>query len=303
MVSLISDGKQTVSSLIDLIDTWVSNGFPLMQDGTVTGKHHKLNYKSALGQHKQGTHNSLLKRLMTGKTMGPFAWSGSVEDLPFTHCAINPIGAVPYKYEPDRARACDDPIINDAITATHFKMPAMQMLRDDAYPGCSWLKSDIAAAFPTMNVAQQDLVWMMFAWFAPEDTTFSGTDQDCLYLHTYGNFGPRPWPYEFTMLMLFVNISAYAHGIDLPAAFIDDNIHTGQLEELKELAPKYQSFLIKARMPDKAAKRELLDKRGDLLGRWFNSISMTLSIPQDKLVRLTQMLLDHKQDRVSATRL
>ena len=174
------------------VTTWVRDGFPLMHDNTLHGKHHGLNYKSALSFRAQ-THKSLIKRLNTHKTAGPYQWSGDINDLPFDDCAINSLGAVPYKLEPDRARACDDSAINVAITPPHFKQPALQQLREAAYPGCSWSKSDIAAAFPTMNVRQQDLVWLMFAWCAPEDTEFKGTDQDCLPVCAYARqFWPTP---------------------------------------------------------------------------------------------------------------
>ena len=78
---------------------------------------------------------------------------------------------------------------------------------------------------------------MLFAWYHPDDTEHTGSDQDCLYVHTFGNFGPRPWPFEFSMLMLWVNIAAKALNIAIPAAFIDDNIHTDNTDELETLAP------------------------------------------------------------------
>ena len=136
-----------------------------------TGKHHQHNYKSAI-HYKAGTHKSLLKRLKANKTVGPFSWTGDVSDLPFTDCAVNPIGAVPYKYDLTRARACDDPFINAAIKPPGFRMTAMQQLRDRAFPYCCWLKSDIASAFLCMQMAQHDMPWMMFAWHHPNNTDF-----------------------------------------------------------------------------------------------------------------------------------
>ena len=115
LVSKISDDKQTVSTLIDLVTTWVRDGFPLMHDNTLHGKHHGLNYKSALSFRAQ-THKSLIKRLNTHETAGPYQWLGDVNDSPFDDCATNSLGAVLCKLEPDRARACDDSAINVAIT-------------------------------------------------------------------------------------------------------------------------------------------------------------------------------------------
>ena len=292
LISQISDGQQTVATLDMQIRTWVSEGFSLDHDNTLLGKFHAPNYTSALEQFRSQTTKSLIKRLQTHKTVGPFSWSGTVDDLPFLNCAVNPIGAVAYKYEPDRARACDDPFINAAIQPTHFKMPALQQLRDAAYPCCSWSKSDVASAFTCMNMAQHDLPHMMFAWYHPDDTEFKGSDQDCLYVHTHGNFGPRPLPYMFTMLMTYVNIAAKAKGLPIPASFIDDNIHTGDMSDLTAMVPDYYHHLACAGLKDKLTKRELLLYEADLLGRWFDSVTMTLSIPQDKIDRLTAMLTD-----------
>ena len=282
----ISCGLHTVTSLSDQIETWVAQGFPLDHDGTMTGKHDSYNYKSS-AEFRTGVHKSLMKRLDTNKTAGPFAWAGDVADLPFPDCAINSIGAVRYEYEQDRARACDDPVINEAITAPTFRMPAIEQLRTGAFPYCSWNKSDISAAFPCMHLRQDDLPWMLFTWYHPDDKLFEGTDRDCLYVHTHGNFGPRPWPHHFTLLMLYVNIAAKTLNLEIPAAFIDDNIHCGLTHDLRNMAPKYHEHLHRAGLSDKPAKRELLEFYGDLLGVYFCSISMMISIPQDKLTRLT----------------
>ena len=138
-----------------------------------------------------------------------------------------------------------------------------------------------------MPIAQQDLPWMIFAWYHPDDVDFQGSDQDYLYVDTHGNFGPRPWPFMFTMLMLYVNIAAKAKGISVPPAFIDDNIHCSTMPDLLRMTPAYYAHLKLAGLSDKLEKRELIQFAGDLLGVWFCSISMTMSIPQDKVVRLT----------------
>ena len=183
LVDRITCSRFDVASLSKQVQEWVTNGFPLEHNGTLTGKHHATNYKSSLS-YKARTHKSLLKRLSANKTVGPYAWSGDVSSLPFTDCAVNPLGAVPYKTDQTRARACDDPFINDAIMDTPtFKMLALQQLRDGAFPYCCWLKSDVASAFTCMHLTQKDLPWMMFSWYHPDDTTFQGTDQDCLYVH------------------------------------------------------------------------------------------------------------------------
>ena len=280
LVQTISNNRYTVSSLANQIESWVTHGFPLGHDGSLSGKHYTPNYKSSL-EFRSGVTKSLLKRLDTNKTAGPFAWTGDLADLPFQDCAVNPIGAVRYKYEPDRARACDDPHINQATLPPGFSITAMQQIRDGAFPCCSWYKSDVASAFPCMPLPQTDLPWMMFTWYHPDDTDFQGTDKDCIYVHTHGNFGPRPYPHHFTMLMLYVNLAARTLGLDLPPAFIDDNIHCGIHDDLLIQAPRYHAHLAKAGLTDKPEKRELLRCMGDTTGAWFDSTRFTLITPQD----------------------
>ena len=82
LISQISDGQQTVATLDMQIRTWVSEGFSLDHDNTLLGKFHAPNYTSALEQFRSQTTKSLIKRLQTHKTVGPFSWSGTVEDLP-----------------------------------------------------------------------------------------------------------------------------------------------------------------------------------------------------------------------------
>ena len=56
------------------------------------------------------------------------------------------------------------------------------------------------------------------------------------------------------------------------------------------MASAHYRHLAAAGLTDKPEKREFLPMRGDILGVWFDSISMTLSIPQDKLIRLQATL-------------
>ena len=93
LVQTISNNKYTVSTLANQIESWVTHGFPLGHDGSLSGKHYTPNYKSSL-EFRSGVTKSLLKRLETNKTAGPFAWTGDIADIPYPDCAINPIGAV-----------------------------------------------------------------------------------------------------------------------------------------------------------------------------------------------------------------
>ena len=87
MVTRISNGRYTISTLLDQVEDWATHGFSLGHDSTLTGKHHQPNYKSSIA-FRPGVHKSLLKRLANNKTVGPFAWTGDVSELPFPNCAV-----------------------------------------------------------------------------------------------------------------------------------------------------------------------------------------------------------------------
>ena len=289
LVREITDGMYDVTTLMQQIEAWHAEGFSLMRHGDMEGKFHAKNYKSAL-TFKAEVHKSLLKRLQAGKTVGPFPWNGDLGGIPYNNCAVNPLGAVGYKDDKTRARACDDVFCNADNTAPYFKQTALQQIREQTFPYCSYSKTDVEAAFTCMHMAEQDIPWLLFAWYDAADTNFKGTDQDCLYAHTHGNFGPRPMPWEFTCLMLAVNVAAASLNLDIPAAFIDDNIHVTTDKILDKQLPQYWSHLERAGLKDKPSKRERF-QCGDILGRWFDSTPpMTLSVPQDKMVALVGMM-------------
>jgi hypothetical protein len=76
--------------------------------------------------------------------------------------------------------------------APYFRQLALHQIRERTFPYCEYAKSDIESAFPCMHMADDDLPYLMFARDHPDDTEFAGSDQDFLYVHTHGNFGPRP---------------------------------------------------------------------------------------------------------------
>jgi hypothetical protein len=157
LVELVSAGSLNVRTLADHVERSCKQGFSLLRQGNMTGKHDTHNYKSASQEFRAQTHKSLLKRLAANKTKVLDGWTGEIDCIPFADCALNPMGAVPYKYEPDRARACDDMVCNDDITAPYFRPCALQQIRDRSFQGCSYAKCDIDSAFPCMPLDQADL--------------------------------------------------------------------------------------------------------------------------------------------------
>lgn len=58
-------------------------------------------------------------------------------------------------------------------------------------------------------------------------------------------------PWQFTMAMLAVNVAAKTLDLQMPAAFIDDNIHVDVADKLETGMPKYWAHMDKEGFMDK----------------------------------------------------
>ena len=65
LVELVSAGSLNVRTLADHVERSCKQGFSLLRQGNMTGKHDTHNYKSASQEFRAQTHKSLLKRLAT----------------------------------------------------------------------------------------------------------------------------------------------------------------------------------------------------------------------------------------------
>ena len=293
MVSRVTKGDMSVATLSTLIEGCVQSGeFSLMRQGNLTGKHVGENYKSAEAACGEVT-KAVRKRVERGHTKGPYRMQAA--DLPFDDYAINSIGAVAKRGSTDM-RPVDDTLANDDIgppTLPTFAMPAIAIMRELATQGCWWWTVDIEDAFSNLPIAPEDRPWMLFRWFDLEDKDHEGTSHDAVYMHVKGNFGPRPLPYWYTMFQLYLNICFMAT-YDVthpPVGFIDDNTHkSNHQDECLEVMQAYKLHVRRAGVHDKESKEVLPFQKGIVLGRYFDSIKMTISITVDKLLDLMWMM-------------
>jgi hypothetical protein len=269
-------------------------GFKHHITSPLTGFHYKHNYKSALVDAERVS-VAIKKRIHAGKTIGPFAWDKS---LPFglnTLC-VNPMGSLPYKHEPHRARCIDDPIINEVIDPPPFCMPTFGLLRAFSTPGCWYGLQDVESAFLCLPIHYDMWQFFAFAWADvtsnhPSAAALRKTAQDFLYFHTHGLFGGRDMPFIFTMYMLFVTMVATALGMGLAPPYIDDVPHVyDRRSETQWAMDRYADLLDELGSPEKESKRTLAFQKGSILGREFNSRAFTVGVPADKWQRFQSRL-------------
>ena len=259
VVERVSKGALNVSSLSNMIEGCLESGeFSLMRKGDLQGKHLGENYKSALDPiARPEVTKALRKRVVRKQTLGPYRLNA--DDIPFEHFACNSIGAVSKRNSTDM-RPVDDTLANADITPPTFAMISIAWLREMAVRGCWWWVVDIEDAFANLSLSPADRPWMLFRWYDLEDHDYRGSCYDATYMHVKGNFGPRPLPYWYTMLQLYVNVTFMAaSGVHLPPmGFIDDNTHqSGSSTEGLEIMQLYKQHVRQAGIRDKEAK-ELL---------------------------------------------
>ena len=290
VVERVSKGALDVSSLSNLIEGCLESGeFSLMRKGDLHGKHLGENYKSALDARHEVT-KAVRKRVEREQTLGPYVVNA--DDIPFEHFACNSIGAVSKRNSTDM-RPVDDTLANADITPPTFAMISIAWLREMAKHMCWWWVVDIEDAFANLALGPADRPWMLFRWYHLDDHEHSGTCYDATYMHVKGNFGPRPLPYWYTMLQLYINVTFMAtSGVHLPPmGFIDDNTHqSSNSAEGLQIMQLYKQHVRQAGIRDKEAKELLPFQIGIILGRMFNSIEMTISITPDKILDLSMLM-------------
>ena len=292
IVSRITLGEMDVAALATYVEEGAGAGaFSLGIDRSLMrGKRISGNYTSAEMAREEVT-KSVAKRVTRGHTLGPYR----VEDLRamgIPDLACNSIGAVSKKNTTDM-RPVDDMHANDAISPPKFGMPSIDILREDATPGCFWWTVDAEDAFANVDLGAADRPFMLFRWYHIDDTNFEGSSHDYVYLHVRGNFGPRTLPYIYTMIQLYVNVASMAVGVTPPpTGFIDDNTATRKTyDDSYESLQLYKQHLRMAGLPDKESKEMPPFQVGIILGRWFDSLRMTMSITPDKLRHLETMFV------------
>jgi hypothetical protein len=292
MVSRVTLGELSVKTLAEYVEAGAGQGaYSLGIDTSMMkGQCVSENYRSAL-EAKDGVTKQLKKRCDRGQTLGPYRIE-DLKQLGIADLACNSIGAVSKKDTTDM-RPVDDMHCNRAIKPPKFGMCSLQVLREDATPGCWWWTVDVEDAFANVPLGSADRPFMLFRWYHTDDTNFEGDSHDYVYLHIKGNFGPRPLPYIYTMIQLYVNIAAICVGVTPPPmGYIDDNTATRAvyLDSFESLQ-LYRAHLRMAGLPDKPTKEKGPFQYGVILGRFFSSIDMTISMPPDKVRLLESMFL------------
>jgi hypothetical protein len=256
------------------------------------------NLKSAIADPEFVT-ESLKQDLENGYLIGPFATP------PFPIYRVSPIGIAERKYSKKKRLIVDlsaphdnrdHPSINDLIDKDEFSLSYVRI--DDAIAiikklghSSSMCKTDITAAFRLIPI-RRDL-WHLYGvkW------------ENRYYFHRRLVFGSRSSPAIFDLLsqaVCYIAQNKYhiAHIIHL----LDDFLTIASPHDVPErnmalLAHMFKSLHIPTAPTKTVGPSEVLE----FLGIILDSVRMEARLPQDKLIRLTQILVEFSQ-RSSCTK-
>jgi hypothetical protein len=289
--------KQLVA---DVVTTFTS-GVDLCRRYQIGGKVHYPNYVVE-HEFKHSLAASIKKLLSTGKDLGPFAWSGDVGAIPFDVVRVNPRFAVPspYKLEPWRTRPIDDaskgseelPSANSDQKHCPYSLHVLRKFREDLEPGWWIAATDAKGAFQQLPLRIEDMPLFLYTYYdVVNDPELKGTDQDALYAHRFGFFGPRNLPYRWMQVSWLLVAIAKMRGMRGIYAYMDDYPMAAPTElQTNALLDRWTGLMEEASIPENVGKRAVASQQSEVLGIGFDTARYIVWVPQEKIDTAKAML-------------
>ena len=279
----------------------ITHGYdPLVDENKLPGIIHHKNYPTAFENAAKVT-SALQGRVTKGKTVKLGPWHGDKSQLAFLGRArVVPLGAVPYKMEPERARPYSDHTktgFNPAADMPFFKhtLRTPDEIAAELKPHYHARVEDIEDAFPTLPWKPYVYKYMLVHWFDLDIPLDQQSEPNTLYLHKFGDFGTGPMPGIWDGFVRCTKGMARSEGVltkPMPH-FVDDLTLIGRYRrstdrEARRLARWLRGLgiIIKAIKTRKAAKLQYV------LGLWWDSVERTRSLDQAKLDVYIEHLLN-----------
>ena len=289
------------TGLGEYIISGITDGFdPLVDESKLCGIVQHKNYPTAFESAEKVT-SALRQRVEKGKTVRLGAWSGDKRELAFLGRArVVPLGAVPYKMEPGRARPFSDHTktgFNPAADMKKFKhtLRTPDEIAEALKPNYFARVEDIEDAFPTLPWKPYVYKYMLVHWFDIEVPLDQQSEPNTLYLHKFGDFGTGPMPGIWDSFVRCTKAMARSeHVLTKPMPhFVDDLAMIGRRRRSTDRdARKLARWLLKLGIVIKAIKTRVAAQLQFILGLWWNSVERTRTLDQTKLDVYIEHLLD-----------
>lgn len=249
------------------------------------------NHKSAT-DHSTFVDKKIEKELLKGRIRGPF------KQPPFENFVCSPLGVVPKK-EPGQFRLIHDlsyprgNSINSCIS-TEFSFVEYQNIEyvidlvQSAGRFCLMAKTDVEDAFRLIPIKSSEHHLLGFHWkgaFYNDCVLAMGASSSCQIFETFST------SLQWIMSTKF-GISGLSH-------LLDDFVFIGKADS-QECFSALQTFLCLANtlgVPIKKEKTVMPCTRLTIYGIELDSVEMVARLPQDKVVKISNMLILYKQKR------
>ena len=269
----------------------IQNGFPIVDRDVCIESYRCSNYKSVMsGPAFQCINDLILEEIKQGKYI-------KADFLP--HC-IHALGAVPKSdgtYRP--ITDCKRPIgfsINNHMNETfrHFSYTTVDQVAERMTQGCYMASVDIASAYRSIAIDPEHWKYQAINW--PVD------DISCDLFDTHMSFGLRCAPYSFTMISDFITRTMDKLGYHYVVNYLDDFLIYGDtFQECQEGQTVLIHLLGQLGFRVSWKKCSSPSTFIKYLGINFNSVTMELSLPEDKLRKLHQEM-EFFDNRTRATK-
>ena len=271
----------------------ISYGFHIGADRALRLRPNLSNMPS-VQQHPQLVESQIHAEAKAGRLLGPLP--------PHLACLVqtNPIGLIPKPHQPGKWRLIVDlssptgASVNDAISPDSCHMRYASVL-DAAQlilrlgPGTQMAKVDLQNAYRIVPVHPDDHHLLGLRW---------GQE---VYVDTALPFGLRSAPKIFSALADALAWVLHSKGVTYQLHYLDDFLLVGPPNSA-ECAHSLQLTLLACQelgVPVAAHKTEGPTCRITFLGIQIDSINMELSLPPDKLARITAMVLEWSDKKVA----
>jgi hypothetical protein len=234
---------------------------------------------------------NITKELTASRYLGPFL---SLEDLPADCRPFRnaPLGVVPKKHtNPPKFRTIQHfsfppgASINDGIDPDEFSIQyegaqkLIELLRASGPSSLFW-KADVADAFRTIPIRRADWGMQGISWLG------------FLFIDMYCPFGLRSAPFIFTSLMdVFTWICRTKHSLPNLAHFVDDFIYVASPAAAEESFQSFKAVAARFGVPFQPSKFVGPAPIIEYVGFVFNAPTLTVSLPDDKRVRIRNLLI------------
>ena len=276
------------------------NGFMAGVDvSSLRGHRWFKNYPRALEFRNQVT-TANTKRVQGGKTINLGLWTSALATLvrsTFDSSAIAPQNAVDKPLEPEAQRPCTDHTRTglNAATSLDFLGHSLDTYNEIArfFKQDYFMHvSDVEAAFPMLPFHPSLWQYLMFRFFDTDDT-----DKLSLFMHVCGDFGTRGMPGVFKIFFsdVLVNMARCEQVLTLPMPiYVDDMglIGPDRLVVIAEMRVFQEWSTTVCGVLFKIIKDRMASQCQLMIGFWWDSPSLTRTLPEQKLLLYLDMLLD-----------